>query len=49
MLRQQLVREAEGYLDLALVFGEQWTLPPAIRDRLEERAIALSRQLEPAL
>ena len=41
MLRQQLVREAEGYLDLALVFGEQWTLPPAIRDRLAQRTLAV--------
>ncbi len=41
LLRQQLVREAEGYLDLALVFGEQWTLPPAIRDRLAQRSLAV--------
>ncbi len=41
LLRQQLVREAEGYLDLVLVFGEQWTLPLAIRDRLAQRTLAV--------
>jgi len=44
-LRQQLVREAEGYLDLALVFGEQWTLPDAMRDRLAERSLEVVDRL----
>jgi tetratricopeptide (TPR) repeat protein len=39
LLRQQLVREAEGYLDLALVFGDQWILPEAIRNRLAQRSL----------
>jgi tetratricopeptide (TPR) repeat protein len=39
--RQQLVREAEGYLDLALVFGDQWTLPVELRNCLAQRALAL--------
>jgi tetratricopeptide (TPR) repeat protein len=39
LYRQQLVREAEGYLDLALVFGDQWILPTAIRDRLAQRSL----------
>lgn len=39
--RQQLVREAEGYLDLALVFGDQWSLPAALRDRLAQRSLAV--------
>jgi tetratricopeptide (TPR) repeat protein len=43
--RQQLLREAEGYLDLALVFGEQWTLPDAIRDLLAERSLGVIEQL----
>jgi tetratricopeptide (TPR) repeat protein len=38
--RQQLVREAEGYLDLALVFDDQWPLPEALRDRLALRALS---------
>jgi len=37
--RQQLVREAEGYLDLTLVFGDQWILPAELRDRLARRAL----------
>jgi tetratricopeptide (TPR) repeat protein len=43
--RQQLVREAEGYLDLALVFGDQWTLPPPLRDCLARRTLAVIDQL----
>jgi Flp pilus assembly protein TadD len=43
--RQQLVREAEGYLDLALVFGEQWVLPPEVRDRLAQRALEVVEHL----
>jgi Flp pilus assembly protein TadD len=43
--RQQLVREAEGYLDLALVFGDQWTLPQAIRDRLAHRSLVVVDRL----
>jgi tetratricopeptide (TPR) repeat protein len=41
LYRQQLVREAEGYLDLALVFGDQWILPAAIRDRLAQRTLTV--------
>ena len=44
--RQQLVREAEGYLDLALVFGDQWPLPAEIRDCLAARALASINQLD---
>ncbi|HZZ29899.1 MAG TPA: tetratricopeptide repeat protein [Pirellulales bacterium] len=43
--RQQLVREAEGYLDLALVFGEQWILPPAVRNQLAHRALYVVERL----
>ncbi len=39
--RQQLVREAEGYLDLALVYGDQWTLPADVRDCLARRSLAV--------
>lgn len=37
--RQQLLREAEGYLDLMMVFAEQWPLQPAVRDRIGERVL----------
>lgn len=37
--RQQLLREAEGYLDLMLVFADQWPLRPEVRDRLGERVL----------
>ncbi|HEY2826088.1 MAG TPA: tetratricopeptide repeat protein [Pirellulales bacterium] len=43
--RQQLVREAEGYLDLALVFGDQWTLPMQVRDCLARRALTAIEHL----
>ena len=45
ILRQQLLLEAEGYLDLALVFGEQWSLPTAIRDRLVQRTLSVVEHL----
>lgn len=37
--RQQLVREAEGYLELAGMFTDRWPLPQPLRDRLAQRAI----------
>jgi tetratricopeptide (TPR) repeat protein len=43
--RQQLLREAEGYLDLATVCSDRWGLKTQLRDRLAERALA---QLEQA-
>jgi Flp pilus assembly protein TadD len=39
--RQQLIREAEGYLDLALLFGDQWPLPATVRDCLAHRSLAV--------
>jgi tetratricopeptide (TPR) repeat protein len=42
--RQQLLQEAEGYLDLVLVLGENWPLSPPARDRVARRALnTLSR------
>lgn len=38
--RQQILREAEGYLDLITVFGDRWVPPAQVRDRLAERALA---------
>lgn len=37
--RQQLLREAEGYLDLITLFGDRWTLAPLTRDCLAQRAL----------
>lgn len=46
--RQQLVREAEGYLDLATAFSEHWPLPTDVRDALCLRAIATLERVEHA-
>lgn len=44
--RQQMLREAEGYLDLLMVFSDQWPLQPAVRDRLGERVLATLDQID---
>jgi tetratricopeptide (TPR) repeat protein len=44
--RQQLLREAEGYLDLLLVFGEQWPLRDEVRDRLGECVLQTLERLD---
>ena len=38
--QQQLLREAEGYLDLATVFSDRWDLDAEIRNSLAARALA---------
>ena len=44
VIRQQALREAEGYLDLAMGFAEQWQVAPLLRRRLAQRALdALER------
>lgn len=43
--RQQIIREAEGYLDLALLFGETWTPSRDARVRLAERALKVLDRL----
>jgi tetratricopeptide (TPR) repeat protein len=45
LLRQQLVREAEGYLDLASALADQWPLPIPVRDRLVHRALGVVDRL----
>lgn len=45
LLRQQLVREAEGYLDLASALGDQFALPTPVRDRLAHRSLAVIDRL----
>jgi tetratricopeptide (TPR) repeat protein len=37
--RKQLLREAEGYLDLATVLADRWPLPAGLRDGLAQRAL----------
>jgi len=45
LLRQQLVREAEGYLELVGVLEDQWPLPGEIRERLVGRCLAVIERL----
>lgn len=44
--RQQILREAEGYLDLISVFGERMPCRPDARDKLAKRALAALDRLE---
>lgn len=44
--RQQLLREAEGYLDLLMAFGEEWSPREEVRNRLGERVLTMLDQLE---
>src|SRR5437773_1688815 len=45
--RQQLIRQAEGYLELITLYGERWTCAAPVRDTLASRAIeTLERALE---
>lgn len=46
--RQQIVREAEGYLDLATACDDQFTLSIDARNRLGERALRVLTQLAPS-
>jgi tetratricopeptide (TPR) repeat protein len=46
--RQQLIREAEGYLDLVTVFDGRWSLEVAVRDRVAQRALDVLARLEGA-
>ncbi len=42
--RKRILHEAEGYLDLIYVFGDDTSLPAPLRDRLAQRALdALDR------
>jgi tetratricopeptide (TPR) repeat protein len=43
--RQQILREAEGYLDLIDLFSDQWVLPEPIRRRLAERSLGVLDRL----
>ncbi len=43
---QQLLHEAEGYLDLVMTFSQRWPLPPAIRDPVLRRALRILNELD---
>ena len=43
--RQQILREAEGYLDLAMMFNEAWMLEPERRYSLAARSLATLERL----
>ncbi len=45
--RQQILREAEGYLDLIMVFADRWALPSEMRNRVAQRAIEALDRLGP--
>ena len=44
--REQVLREAEGYLELISAFGSQWSLPPSVRDPVAQRAIDALAKLD---
>jgi len=46
LLQERIIREAEGYLDLATAFADLWELSPAVRDRLAQRALKSLRRLD---
>jgi tetratricopeptide (TPR) repeat protein len=44
--RQQILREAEGYLDLITVFGDRMPCRPDVRDRLARRVLDTLDRIE---
>ena len=46
LLQERIIREAEGYLDLATAFADLWELSPPVRDRLAQRALKALRRRE---
>ncbi len=45
-VRKQLLKTAEGYLELAMVFDDRWTLPNEIKANLVHHALAALEQAE---
>jgi tetratricopeptide (TPR) repeat protein len=43
--RQQLLREAEGYMELILALDDRFPLSPAVRDRVAERVLSTLDQV----
>ena len=44
--RQQILREAEGCLELVNLFADRWPLSPATRDAISARAIETLKRIE---
>lgn len=44
--RQQLLREAEGYLDLVTSCANELSIQPTLRDRLAQRALSILDSIE---
>ncbi|MEQ1902750.1 MAG: tetratricopeptide repeat protein [Pirellulaceae bacterium] len=44
--RKQLIREAEGYLDLMSVFEDRWKLEPHLAEVMAERVLVTLSQIE---
>ena len=44
--RHRVLTEAEGYLDLIMVFADRWSLSVTIRDRVANRVLRLAEQLQ---
>ena len=44
--RRQLIREAEGYLDLAIVFDDRWPLDLPTRKLLADRAVSCLESID---
>jgi len=44
--RQQLLQEAEGYLELVMVVSEKFSLQPSLRDRLLHRGLQTLESLD---
>ncbi len=44
--RLRILKEAEGYLDLISVYGDQWPPRADLRDRLAERALATLARID---
>ena len=44
--RQQLLRQAEGYLELITLYGERWTCAADVRDTLASRALETLERID---
>ncbi len=47
LVRDRLIREAEGYLELTMACADRWELDPGVRDPVGERVLKTLMRLEP--
>ena len=47
LVRDRVIREAEGYLELMLACADRWELDPAVREPVGERVLKTLMRLEP--